>query len=628
MITTNVETMLPRVVKAVAAIVVAFTITFAPSVYAADATITVSGRPMSKGRIDRRLFGNFMELLEDVAPGMWAEMLNNRSFDVITPAANWCYYDGRPTICDRQWDTNSTWQYDTANAFNGSRCSRLNAHRVHAATLTQSGLFVKSGMPYEFSGYFCSDNPKLKVTVALRVPGADGKPITLASAKLSHFSPAWEARTCLLDCIGNSDRAIFEIRAEGDGHLWVDKVSLMPADNRAGWRADVIDAIKELKPGIIRWGGSVIDPGQYKWKNGIASRPLRTPFLNSVWGRIDSNDVGIDEFCRFCELVGAEPLICVSFSDGPESAAELVEYCNGSSLTKWGSRRAHNGHLAPYRVKYWQIGNEISGDDVNYLADIPEFIRAIRKTSSTVQIFSSFPTKKLVEHVGNDLAFVAPHQYTTDFGACDREFNNLSEMFKNTPGCEQLGIAVTEWNTSAGDWGLGRAKQMTLRAALLNASYLHVLMRHCDKVKIACRSNIANSFCGGIIETSPGGVLKRPSYYAMQLYAAHALPIPLQSSTTSDGLDVFACASDRRNALTVFIVNSKAEPVNCLLSFENFAEPVQTVSITTVTDHLGARQADVMNHWAAPERICSKTHSLIGNKVTVPALSVNAIACR
>src|SRR5262249_38518358 len=162
---------------------------------------------------------------------------------------------------------------------------------------------------------------------------------------------------------------------------------------------------------------------------------------------------------------------------------------------RWGSKRARNGHLAPYRVKYWQIGNEISGDDVNYLAEIPEFIRAIHKTSSTVQIISSFPTKKLMEHVGNDLTFVAPHHYTTDFAACDREFDNLSEMFKNIPGCERIGIAVTEWNTSAGDWGLGRAKQMTLQAALLNARYLHVIMRHCDKVKIACRSNIANSFC-------------------------------------------------------------------------------------------------------------------------------------
>jgi alpha-L-arabinofuranosidase len=612
----------------IAAIVFAFIITLCVPADAANATITVSGQPLSNGRVDPKLFGNFMELLEDVVPGMWAEMLNDRAFNVVTPAADWCYYDGRPTICDRQWHTNSTWNYDTTNAFNGTRCARLDATRFKSATMTQSGLFVKRGMSYDFSGYFRADNPKLKVTVFLRAIGPDGNPFTLASAKLSQFSQSWEARLCSLDSTGFSESAFFDIRAEGEGHLWVDKVSLMPSDNKYGWRADVVKAIKELKPGIIRWGGSVVDPGGYKWRAGIGNRDLRKPFLNGVWGRMDSNDVGIDEFCRFCELVRAEPLICASFGDGPESAAQLVEYCNGSTMTKWGKKRAQNGHLAPYRVKYWQIGNEISGDDAHYLAEFPEFIRAIRKVSSSVQIFSSFPTKKLVEHVGADLAFVAPHHYTTDFAACDREFTSLSEMFKSTPGCEQIGIAVTEWNTSAGDWGLGRAKQMTLEAALLNARYLHVMMRQCDKVKIACRSNIANSFCGGIIETAAEGVLKRPGYYVMQLYAEHALPVPLQTSTTNDGLDVFACAADRRNAIVLFVINSKTEAIECSLEFEHFAEPVQTVSLITVTDQRAARQPDVVNHWDSRDRVCANTQSLIGKKVTLLPLSVNAITCR
>lgn len=628
MILLNVPTTLRRPLAVVLSIVVAFVSNFAGSVYGADATITVSDRPLCKGRIEPKLFGNFMELLEDVVPGMWAEMLNDRTFDVITPAADWCYYDGGQTICDRQWNTNGTWNYDSTNVFIGSRCVRLNANHSRAAKLTQGGLFVKSDMSYDFSGYFRTDNPKLKVTILLRNLGPDGQWFTLAAARLSQFSSTWEAKVCSLDTTVGSGRAVFEIRAEGEGHLWVDKVSLMPADSKSGWRADVIKAIKELKPGIVRWGGSVVDPGHYKWKDGIGNRDLRKPFLNQVWGRIDSNDVGIDEFCKFCELVGAEPLICASFADGPESARELVEYCNGSTMTEWGKKRADNGHLAPYRVKYWQIGNEVSGDDVKYLAEIPDFISAIHKSSPTAQILSSFPTKKLAERAGSDLAFVAPHHYTTDFAACDKDFNDLSQMFDETPGCEHVGIAVTEWNTSAGDWGLGRAKQMTLQAGLLNARYLHVLMRHCDKVKIACRSNLANSFCGGIIETSPGGLLKRPSYHVLQLYAQHALPMPLQATTTFDGLDVFACASDRHDAMTLFVVNSKTEPVNCSLDFERFAEPVQTVSITSVTDQQMARQPDVVNHWGVPNRVHPKTESLIARKVTLPPLSVNAITCR
>ncbi|MGZ4987526.1 MAG: alpha-L-arabinofuranosidase C-terminal domain-containing protein [Limisphaerales bacterium] len=592
------------------------------------AVITVSGQPLSNGRIDPKLFGNFVELLEDVVPGMWAEMLIGRSFEGITPAADWCYYDGRPTICDRGWDTNAMWCYDITNAFNGDRCAELLPQRSRVATLRQSCLTVKRGMSYDFSGYFRSDNPKLKVTVNLRAPLPDGNWFTLASAKISKLSDSWEARVCSLDSVGESDRAVFEIRAEGEGHLWLDKVSLMAGDNESGWRADVVKAVKEMKPGIIRWGGSVVDPGGYKWKNGIGNRDLRTPFLNNVWGRIDSNDVGIDEFCQFCQLVGAEPLICVSFADGAQSAGELVEYCNGSSKTIWGAKRAHNGFLAPHHVKYWQIGNEISGDDPQYLARIPDYIAAIRKASPTAQIIASFPSKKLLERAGRDLAFVAPHHYTTEFAACERDFNNLSDLFTNTPDCEDVGVAVTEWNISAGDWGIGRAKQMTLQAGLLNARYLHVLMRHCDKVKIACRSNLANSFCGATIETGPGGVLKRPSYYTMQLYATHALPLPLQASTSGEDLDVFACATERHDAVAVFVVNSKIEPVACTLNFERFAEPVQTESMVTLTDEQGAREPDVMNHWDVRDRISPKSQSLIGNHVTFPPLSVNVITCR
>ena len=69
--------------------------------------------------------------------------------------------------------------------------------------------------------------------------------------------------------------AVFELRAEGQGRLWVNKLSLMPDDNRNGWRADVVEAIKEIRPGILRWGGSTVDPGHYRWKNGIGDRDRR-----------------------------------------------------------------------------------------------------------------------------------------------------------------------------------------------------------------------------------------------------------------------------------------------------------------------------------------------------------------
>ena len=315
------------------------------------------------------LFGNFVELLDDVVPGMWAEMLNDRSFAGVTRTANWCYYDGSLDICDREWDQGPTWSYDSENPFNGTRSVRLTAGS-QAGSLTQSGLAVKKGMEYRFSGYFRSDNPRLRATVLLKMRLPTDGWLTLASAKLPALSETWRKLSVRMKSKGGTDRVVFELRVEGQGRVWADKLSLMPSDNVGGWRPDVVEAVKELHPAIIRWGGSVVDPGQYRWKDSIGDRDRRTPFANKNWGRIDPNDVGIDEFCQFCEFTGVAPLICVSFSDGPESAADLVEYCNGATTSRWGAKRTTNGHPAPYNINYWQVGNEIGGDSEPYLSQI------------------------------------------------------------------------------------------------------------------------------------------------------------------------------------------------------------------------------------------------------------------
>jgi hypothetical protein len=106
----------------------------------------IYSEPLHAGRINPRLFGNFIELLDDVVPAMWAEMLNDRSFEGVVLAANWSYYDGKPNFCDREWETNHTWAYDTERVFNGARAARLTAGRHCPASLTQSGLATQHGL--------------------------------------------------------------------------------------------------------------------------------------------------------------------------------------------------------------------------------------------------------------------------------------------------------------------------------------------------------------------------------------------------------------------------------------------------------------------------------------------------
>ena len=587
------------------------------------AQVLIHAQPLHAGRINPKLFGNFIELLDDVVPGMWAELLNDRSFEGVIPAANWCYYDGSPDICDRQWDTNSTWMLDTNHPFNGTRSARLNPGS-RPASLTQSGLAVSKHMGYTFSGHLRAD-PGVKATVLLKCLLPSGDWLTLASSPLPRLSDQWQKYSLHLACKGSTDRAVFELRAQGAGQLWADKLSLMPDDNQAGWRHDVVEAVKEVRPAVIRWGGSTVDPGHYRWKNGIGDRDLRVPWRNENWGRLDPNDVGIDEFCRFCELVQAQPLICVSFADGAQSAADLVEYCNGSSRTPWGAKRAANGHPAPYQVRYWQIGNEIDGSDPGYLSQFPDFIAGMKRSDPSIALMSSFPTQLLLERVGKDLAYVCPHHYTTDLAECNRQFDQIAKLIEHTPDCAGLRIGVTEWNIDAGSWGLGRGKQATLEAALLNARYLHLLMRRSDRVEIACRSNLANSYCGAIIETGSGGegVLRRASYYVMKLYAQHAEALPLQVEQPAGTLDVMACGSADKKRVTLFAVNLNRQPVTCSFGFDQFAP--RSVRAEAVYDRLNAGQPDIMNHWQIPDRICIGAVPATVGQVVVFPLSATAI---
>lgn len=597
------------------------------SAAAENASSLVRVEASRPGKIDPRLFGNFVELLDDVVPAMWAELLNDRSFEGVAPLAKSVYYDGAPNFCDREWDTNSTWSLDSDWPSNGKRSARLSSTPAHGAVLTQSGLAVKKGMEYTCSGFFRTDSTNLKITVSLKCLHPNGEWMTLASTVLPPQSKVWRKDSVVLRSAGESDHVMFELLVEGDGHVWADKLSLMPKDNQMGWRKDVIEAVKEVRPGLIRWGGSVCDPGEYKWKNGVGDRDQRVPFLNRNWGRLDANDVGIDEFCQFCELTGTEPLICLSFADGSQSAADLVEYCNGGGATPWGAKRMINGHLTPYRVKYWQVGNEISGDDPKYLAQFGAFATQIKRGDSGCQVLSSYPSQKLLSQYGAVIDLICPHHYTRDLAGCQREFEQLTKLLENTPGCAHIEIGVTEWNVSGGEWGLNRGRQQTLGTAILNARYLNVLMRNAQKVKLACRSNLANSFCGAIFETRPAGILRRPSYYAMQLYARHAKPVPLTVESSGENPDVFACASPDRKQVTIFAINAKTEPVTWTFKLETSGSPIEVKTAETLRDAQDAGQPDIMNHWDTAERIRIFPTPITTTELVLPPLSVTVVEC-
>jgi len=587
--------------------------------------IKVLKTPIHSGRISPMLYGGFIELLDDLVPGMWAELLNDRGFEGAGEPVGWCYYTGEPTFCDRKWEENGTWILDNQNPFNGDVSVRLDSTSSKPASLVQSGLGVRKGMTYNFSGHFRTDNPSLKASVIVKYLRPDGKWMTLGKADLTGIGSEWKTIKAKFSSSGTTDKAVFELRVTGKGQLWADKLSLMPSDNINGWRKDVVEVIKAQKPSIIRWGGCFIDPGDYKWKNGIGDRDNRNDFPNRFWGRNDPNDVGTDEFIQFCKAVGAEPLICICLSDGAESARDLVEYCNGDVSTPWGKKRTENGHAEPYNVKYWQLGNELGGEA--YSTTCVDFCKAIKSVDPNTYIMSSFPSKELFEKVGQYISYTCPHHYSPDVEGGQANIVAIGKSLKEAGYDGKIKLGITEWNWSAAHWGLNRGNLGTLACNLYTGRYLNMLQRNSDLVDIACRSNMTNSYFSGMIETNMLGVLKRAPYHVMKLYGDHSKPIPMKVEGAHEKLDISACMSDDGSELCLFVVNTHEEPIKLSLDLNEFGLGFKPVGGEVVKDTLDRRQLDLMNHWKTPDRISAVALTADGNIVTIPGYSVAAIEC-
>jgi len=163
-------------------------------------------------------------------------------------------------------------------------------------------------------------------------------------------------------CGADTTNGRLEIVGKGAGTFRVGAVSLMPADNIRGFRADTMALMKEMDCKILRMPGGNFVSG-YDWQNTIGDPDRRPPTMDPQWHAVQPNDVGVDELLQMCrEILGVEPEWCVNTGFGePRSGAELVEYVNGAPSTKWGAIRAANGHPEPYKVRYWNVGNEMYG---------------------------------------------------------------------------------------------------------------------------------------------------------------------------------------------------------------------------------------------------------------------------
>ena len=312
----------------------------------------------------------------------------------------------------------------------------------------------------------------------------------------------------------------------------------------------------------------------------------------------------MEEFVQLCQMVHAEPLICTGFvSKTPKDAADQIEYFNGSASSPMGALRAANGHTAPYKVKYWQIGNELAG--AGYDKGVPAFCDAMRAADPSIKILSSFPTPGIVSAAGDKLDYICPHDYDcADLAGVANEYRSLRALI----GTRKIKLGITEWNTTAGDRGLARAGLWNLKNALACSRFHNIMHRNADLVEIANRSNLTNSFCSGIIQTNRYQLYMTPTYYAQMLYANEAGTRPLEISPPAafgPGVDISATLSDDGSTLSLFVVNDMLtdETRSLVLPAGPWKPEVQ---VKILGDMQLAGEPDVTNSFSDPHRVAIK----------------------
>ncbi len=594
-------------------------------------TIQISREFLCTGKINPFQYGQFVEYLCDLVPSMWAEKLYDNNFAGLQPYQ--FAHISATDFTEKPWypsgaTNRAVYTLDTTTKISGDVSQKIDAADGTPCTvgLSQDGLAVQAAHPCTLSCYLKQLGVSDPVTIT--VMRHDG--LVLSRGVLTAGSE-WEKYSVRLEFIADATDATLTIAFRGPGTLWLDNVSLMPENAVAGWRPDVLAAVKAIKPGIIRFGGSALEVesmGDFEWRDTLGDPDRRMPFC--AWGGLQPTAPGLEEFVQFCHLVDAEPLICVRFSNrDARDAADEVEYFNGSVDTPMGAWRAKNGHTEPYHIKYWQVGNEVAGAD--YEARLPAFCTAMKAVDPNIILLASWAlTDTVLRDAGSYIDYLCPHHYCRDFSYMEQNLISTRQLICDQGKEQSIKLGITEWNSTAGDMGPGRTMLLTLENGLHCARYQNLLHRYCDLVDIANRSNLINSFGSGFIQVDRYRLYTTPAYFVTQLYVDLAGTHPLIiADSAGDLLDMSATLSADNKTVSLFVVNTSLTSIVREIDFSAFGTSGQILQTWQLSDREQAGEPDVTNSFADPERVAVHTGSCHADTplltYTFPPLSLTVL---
>lgn len=558
--------------------------------------------------INPYIYGQFIEHMgRCIYGGIWAEMLEDRKF-YFEITADYSPYRALtdtdyPVVGASPWeivgDANGVTMV-TANSFVGKHTPRL----ASGHGISQHDLALRADLDYP--GYVWikpTGNSPATVTVSLTWAGGGDRQTFSVPANGGYIK-----RDFRFHASAATEKATFTIHADR-GDIMIGTSSLMPGDNVNGMRADTLALLKDLNGSIYRWPGGNFASG-YDWRDGIGDRDRRPPRKNPAWTGVEHNDFGTDEFIAFCREIGTEPSIAANTGFGDAySAAQWVEYCNGSADTTAGAWRAQNATPVPYDVKYWCVGNEMFGiwqlgfmQISQYVLKHNQVAEAMWAKDPTLQLVSvgelgginkdNDPEQvrvgkgwshRMLESSGDYMNAISEHFYSgrvpwQDNGEVDlvSHVAQLREAIRSKAAGHRelqakvpelrgrlIPISMDEWNYWHRDYEYGELGCVyKMDDGLGTAAGLHEYYRNTDIIHLAFYAQTVNVI--GAIKTSKTAAEMETTGLVLQLYRAHfgTQPIELDFSQIPAPLDVAAALTADGKTLTVGIVNPTASAVS------------------------------------------------------------------
>lgn len=399
-----------------------------------------------------------------------------------------------------------------------------------------------------------------------------------------------------------------------------------PTADAHGFRGDVAELVRELGATVARYpGGNFVS--NYRWEDGVGPVDERPRRVDLAWRSIEPNTVGTHEFLGWCERVGIEPMLAVNLGTrGLVEAVEYLQYVNAPVGTDLAHRRAANGREEPWDVRLWCLGNEMDGpwqighmEAREYARVAQEVGNAFRRLDPDLELVAcgssnrQMPTFGTWERITLEAAFdhvdhISAHAYYEPIGddvasflASAEDMDRFIDAVVATAdhvaavrgSDKRIHVSFDEWNVWYQSRFGGETSLPFVHAprliedvystldAVVVGSLLITLLRHTDRVAIACQAQLVNVI--GPIMTEPGGPAWRQAiFHPFALTARHAKGRVLQLAVESPQID-----TDRYGAveqvwatgthdvgtgdIAVFLVNrSLEEPTDVTVDLSGF----------------------------------------------------------